>query len=680
MTARSRHASRPEVRVLRGPRAAQAALLAEVEALLAPLRDDPSQLAVPVRIVVPSDSLRLHVAASLVRHLDRGRAGVVIQTHFGLALEILDRADARRPSAEAILPALVRQHARRQPALRETLDDLLDGYSVVEAAVSDLLDAGLEAEHAPQLETHLNRSAQRGLGVENARAVVCVALDTLASLEEKGLDHRSALLHRARQLLDKDPAVHLPARAVLVHGFAEATGRVAQLIETLVVRHRAIVLLDEPLRPGALDRPDTGVAFVRRLRRRIEAHARVREVEGDSGDPPSLVALRAPGAQAEARAIAVRVRALLNRGVAPERIAVVARELAPYAAFLRIHFGRLGVPFSGIGPMGLGGPRRRRIDGLLELLRARDSSLSEAWLDVLIRLPVDPGRELARPLTGVERADLRVGLRVLAAGRLSEVAQLEPAEQDLPLPVRTALRLADPGGEAAEVGNAGEEFEADADTAPDARARRRRLAASLLNATLRAARAVLRRCESWPEPVPMADHLAALRDLLREDLGWDLALPENAELDDLLARLAREAPRDFGLSYEEFVLLAGRSFESLGRERLGGAGGGVQVLSVMQARARCFEHLFVLGLNRDVFPRAVREDPLLPDALRRELSAVLPELPIKATGYDEERYLFAQLLASSPHITLSWQDANDAGRARAASTFVERLRRDASDF
>ena len=27
------------------------------------------------------------------------------------------------------------------------------------------------------------------------------------------------------------------------------------------------------------------------------------------------------------------------------------------------------------------------------------------------------------------------------------------------------------------------------------------------------------------------------------------------------------------------------------------------------------DHLLVLGLNRDVFPRSVREDPLLPDAI-----------------------------------------------------------------
>src|SRR5262249_22152963 len=89
-------------------------------------------------------------------------------------------------------------------------------------------------------------------------------------------------------------------------------------------------------------------------------------------------------------------------------------------------------------------------------------------------------------------------------------------------------------------------------------------------------------------------------------------------------------------------------------------------------RARTFDHLFVLGLNRDVFPRIVREDPLLPDALRAVLRGVLPDVPIKATGFDEERYLFAQLLSAAPAVTLSWQAADDDGKPLAASPLLSR--------
>jgi inactivated superfamily I helicase len=75
----------------------------------------------------------------------------------------------------------------------------------------------------------------------------------------------------------------------------------------------------------------------------------------------------------------------------------------------------------------------------------------------------------------------------------------------------------------------------------------------------------------------------------------------------------------------------------------------VQVLRVVDARGRTFEHLFVMGLNRDLFPRGISEDPLLPDAIRAALERdVLPDIPIKRRGFDEERYLFAGLLSASP--------------------------------
>ena len=97
-------------------------------------------------------------------------------------------------------------------------------------------------------------------------------------------------------------------------------------------------------------------------------------------------------------------------------------------------------------------------------------------------------------------------------------------------------------------------------------------------------------------------------------------------------------------------------------------------MSVTAARARTFRHLFVLGLNRDAFPRQVREDPLLPDRLRSSLAALLPDIPIKRGGLDEERFLFAELVSAAEGATLSWQVCDDDGRARPASPLLERLR------
>jgi len=112
--------------------------------------------------------------------------------------------------------------------------------------------------------------------------------------------------------------------------------------------------------------------------------------------------------------------------------------------------------------------------------------------------------------------------------------------------------------------------------------------------------------------------------------------------------------------------------DGVATSELGGEGGGVQVLDVTEARGLTFEHLFVVGMNRDLFPRQLREDPLLPDAVRLPLRAILPDLPLRRLALEEERHLFAQLVAASENVTLAWQSHDDEGRSRAASSFVER--------
>ena len=122
---------------------------------------------------------------------------------------------------------------------------------------------------------------------------------------------------------------------------------------------------------------------------------------------------------------------------------------------------------------------------------------------------------------------------------------------------------------------------------------------------------------------------------------------------------------DYPLAIAELALLVRRQLVPRFALALGGNGGGVQVLDVTQARGRTFDRLFVLGLVRDVFPRSVREDPLLPDALRERVCEVLPDIPVKKLGYDEERFLFAELLASAPSV-----DALLAARSRRWSAVL----------
>jgi hypothetical protein len=100
---------------------------------------------------------------------------------------------------------------------------------------------------------------------------------------------------------------------------------------------------------------------------------------------------------------------------------------------------------------------------------------------------------------------------------------------------------------------------------------------------------------------------------------------------DQSLRVRGALPPDFPLTPGDLVLLVRRHLAPHFAVPLGGSGGGVQVLDATEARGRSFEALFVVGLARDVFPRSVREDPLLPDPLRERVRDVLPEIPEEVT-------------------------------------------------
>jgi len=639
----------PGVCLARGARATEEALLAAVGAFASQVRADPALLAKPLRVVVPSRSLREHVAARLVRTRGRSLAGVSIQTLRGLAFELVRRAGEPSLGGEVLFPILVRQAARREPALRAVLDSLEDGYGVVTASVSDLLDAGFEVAHAEAidewLEEHLGgASAARG------RAVLRVAAAVLAALDAAGLEHRSALFRRAHQVLERDPEGALPSQGILIHGFADVTGVQLELIAALVRHGGARVLVDQPDDPSQPGRPDPGIAFTARFLERL-AHVATPTPAGSPPPPPEVEMFRAPGAQAEVRSVAERVAALLESGAVPEEIGVVARDLSPFTVPLRSHFERLGIPFSAPpevqGPLE---PEGRRLRALLDLLSARETVSADRWLDA------------SASLAPTTRRDLQLALHAIGVARLRDVASLDLAEL-----MRGRDRYALPlrGGRPSEEGSEPE--------AP--RPHRREVGRPLLEAAVSRARSLERRFTRWGRTASLADHLRTLRDLLQDDLRWDDATPGFDQLTRRLAELGGEIGGAVELGLDEFVLLCHRALGDLGRSRLGGEGGGVQVLRVVDARACTFEHLFVMGLNRDLFPRGISEDPLLPDAVRAALEKdVLPDIPIKRRGFDEDRYLFAELLSASPRVTLSWQAVTDDGKERIPSPLVERLR------
>ncbi|HEY3567488.1 MAG TPA: PD-(D/E)XK nuclease family protein [Thermoanaerobaculia bacterium] len=664
---------RPTGRILvaQGPRAAEALLLERLDALMAEVRRDPSLLGRPVRIVVPSRSLRLHVAAALVRRRGRSVAGVSVQTLFGLASEILERAGETVPRGSMLLDVLAQRAARDEPSLRRGLEDLADGFRAVTGTVRDFLDAGFEPVHAEAAEEALASDgpfvASRA-DVERARALVRTAAHAEDAMAASGLGRASTLLRRAAEIVelseDTDEET-LPSRALLIHGFADATGVATDLIQALLRRLGAWLILDHPPRPE-------GDGVERELTIRFSERIGTGEPASPALEIPAseIGACEAIGAEAEAREIAFRVRALLDGGERPERIGVVARDLDPYRFSLRRHFDRLGIPFSGLGERGGLEPAGRRARALLELLRDGEAVPSDRWLDTVVDFPEERHSPALPQGRGGGWVDLRLAFASLGAGRLRDATELRLEDilrkGSYALPIRQGLQTAGEEEDGVEEG--------DGVRSNEAHARRRRIKGTLIRAAVRAARRTRERLSGWPAEAPASEHLARLRALLTVDLGWDLDAEETAPVRAALEELEGEVPGPFRLDRDEMRLLVEDLLMDAGAAALGGKGGGVQVLSVTEARARTFDHLFLMGLNRDVFPRGIREDPLLPDDLRRILQRVLPDIPIKRLGFDEERYLFAQLLAAAPSVTLSWQTMDDDGKPLPASPLVERLR------
>jgi hypothetical protein len=651
-----------EARILvaRGALAAETFLLGELRALSDAARADWSLLAQPVRVVVPSRSLRDHLAARLVAELGGGAAGIALQTLHALAYEILERAGEGARGGQTLLPVLVRRFAAQEPALAAALSPFDDGFSVALATVNDLLDAGFDASLA---EGALDCLAEAAAGAApavaaRAEALLRVAERVRAELGRRGLEPRAGFFRRAQEALERAPE-RLPARALFLHGWADVTGVQLDLIETLVRAHGVRVVLDHPADPADPGDPGPGPRWTERLRVRLGGPE---QALAATGPAPALAGVEAPGTHAEARAVALAIRRLLDAGLAPESLGIVLREPAPYRHALHAQLGRLGVPFS--GSAGSLGPLGRRVAALLALVEFGEVCPADRWLDA------------QRTSAHQRDADLRLAFHGIGVGRLGDVARLDLAEllgerRAYPLRVRRGIRTAAAEPVREGEGEAGTEPEPELSAHVTRRMVSRR---ALARAAARAKRALdeIAALRAAPQLGPQ---LAALRALLHA-LGWrPREGDEDArELYGALAALETELGADTALSADELLVVLRRAFAELGRVPLGGKGGGVALLSAVEARGRTFAHLFVMGMNRDVFPRLAREDPLLPDALRRALEAVLPDVPVKQRAEDEERYLFAALCGAAPAVTLSWLATSDDGKERPASPLVEALR------
>jgi hypothetical protein len=587
------------------------------------------------------------------------------------AREILERGLGLSPSPpprshDSAADVLVRRCADRDALFGELLSELENPYGPLVGSVRDLLDAGLEPVQSPALEELLDDVPDPGER-RRAQAIVKVASKAIEESRRLGVGLGRDPLVRARELLENHPAHELfPCSALAVYGFFDATAVATDLIRAMARSVGSTIYVDHPPEPGTWKEPDASRAFTRRLSERLLDISYVEEPEEAGGTRPhGLSLLSAPGAEAEVRYVASTIRRLLSSGpgvgeTSPESIGIVARDLAPYMFAIRAQLGRLAVPFSCPDGQGPKTPLGRRMEAVAKLLGELEDASPETWLDGFApALLADPERQGERHAPWLS-SDLLIALRAQGATRLSVVGDL--SIEDFPL---------DEKGESVTLPTRAGLSAYQTQARPDQPvATRRRVSAGSIEWILQKSRALLELFETHPRSAFFAAHLDRVESLLTSHLGWS-----SDEARQVKAELSSHLPLDMDITFSELRSLLGRwAVGGAGRADLGGRGGGVQVLSVTQARGRTFDHLFVLGVNRGLFPRSVQQDPLLPDSLRGRMQVLLPDIPIKSRGHDEERYYFAQLLSSSPSVTLSFRTIDEDGSPLSPSPLIEKLR------
>ena len=611
----------------------------------------------PVAIVAPSRRLADRLERLIAAEAGLAVLGCRVHTFYSLALEALEAlgGPSGRLAGGGLFHDLILDRLLEATGARPSRG-LAAAYR---ASLRDLIDGGVEpaqfAEHLRGLIT--DPAAQRRL-----QGLFGLLARYRRKLAEAGVLAPSGLAREAAEAVASGRAAGLERyREILYYGFYDLTGSQADLFDAVTGAFPCTLFF--PYRKGR-----AGLQFAKRFLEVRLGKASIEYLEEEEDEvalgatvdalfaplataspkPGALRIFSASGARDEVWTVAKEILALREgpRPPAFSDIGVVARTLEPYRAAVADVFQDNAIPFwlGSSGPL-LRLPAAKRALNLL-LLRRREFP-ARLVLDIA-RSPRFNSARFHAPAAPLQADWKRLIDRLgLHSGWLQWEGRLEPwTKDDLPLG-------ADPEGPCVP-----------------------RAHAALLLRWLRSLHEALAGPASagrgdWPA---MAAHARrVLEENFDEPEAGDDTEAWRATLDavDALAGFGAAAP-DAG--FEEFL---DALEESLRRAEAPSppANQGVRVLDAMDARGDSFKHLFLIGLQEKIFPRQVREDALLPDAVRARLENpggywILPKLE----GYGEERLLFT-LLAGAATETLRcvYPRSSEDGRAQVPSIYLREL-------
>jgi ATP-dependent helicase/DNAse subunit B len=324
----------------------------------------------------------------------------------------------------------------------------------------------------------------------------------------------------------------------------------------------------------------------------------------DAPSPDStLEIVRAPSRLGEVEHVAREIRRQLEaqEGISPARIAIVARDLAPYADHLRTVFRRYRIPLAVHHNAPLMTTPTARF--LLDLARTPRDGYRRDDLIAILR----------SPHLGIHNADAAV--RVMAGiGYIDEGAT----------PLRDALqRHRDEIAEALSRTSAGEH-------------ERLKLRSRWFESGAGTLEFLVDTLAPLDKSGTLAEHLVRFDKILTA-LQFDPARGGNPTdaarawagvrtIRDQLAALADRGLLAGGIQPADFERLLEASLVAAPGPDDAGDSDGVRAMLVQDARGLDFDLVFIIGLDEGTFPAYHGEDPIVSETIRRDLNPVLRDI------------------------------------------------------
>jgi RecB family exonuclease len=530
-------------------------------------------------VVAASSGMASAIAAELLARVPNGVAGVRLQTLNDLARSIVNDAGE--------YPRVATDGERRlamRAAARAVDDPMMESRGIgamLERSYRDVRDAGVTLA---DFDARARRASLRN--ARRTQLVVRAWREYERLIAQSGAIDPADLLVRAATLVKRAPVA-----PQIVAGFYDMTGAQLALVEAL----RGAGKLAAVFVPAG---ESDAYAFARPL---------IAKFAGADVTRADTLRIREPRASVSAhetkldelRHVCAEVRRLLDDGVPPRHIGIVARSLDEDDARLLARFAA-ELDFSTTAAAATPLLAHRLGRGLTTLLRLRDRGFPRGDVFELLRDGFTPKRRM-----NVDEADVATRKARVAGGTAKELQNVAWKIEDYVAVVAELEQLAPP--------------------------------------------AALRGVE-WSETLTS---LAA-----RFKLETDLDVEAASAIDEVCALFRRWPSTRFDAS---LVIDAIEQHEIGGRRA-----SGVVASDVMSFRGRTVEHLFAIRMQDDLFPQRRVDDPLVPDADRREL-----RLRQIGDGRDEERLLFELLFdAAGASVRFSYASGDGFGKVLRCSPLV----------